>query len=113
MVTLEEDVEAQALRARGWSVSAIARHFGRDRKAIRQYLSGEVVPGRRRSAAADPFEPFVGYRRHRPRPALGADRDGPANDEPRTAIGLLLGVVESPARTGVGPARQGLRPPTR
>ncbi|MGW5649694.1 IS21 family transposase [Saccharopolyspora sp. NPDC003762] len=65
MLTLEEDVEAQALRAQGWSVSAIARHLRRDRKTIRRYLSGEVVPGKRRSAAADPFEPFVGYCRAR------------------------------------------------
>jgi hypothetical protein len=46
MLALEEDVEAQALRAQGWSVSAIARHLGRDRKTIRRYLSGDVVPGK-------------------------------------------------------------------
>ncbi|WP_245822582.1 helix-turn-helix domain-containing protein [Lentzea waywayandensis] len=45
MLSLEEDVEAQALRAQGWSVSAIARHLGRDRKTIRRYLSGQVMPG--------------------------------------------------------------------
>lgn len=45
MRSLEEDVEAQALRAQGWPVSAIARHLGRDRKTIRRYLSGQVVPG--------------------------------------------------------------------
>ncbi|GAA1249842.1 hypothetical protein GCM10009609_11520 [Pseudonocardia aurantiaca] len=60
MLTLEEDVEAQALRAQGWSVSAIARHLGRDRKTIR-YLSGDVVPGKRRPEGPDPFEPFVAY----------------------------------------------------
>ncbi|KFU75785.1 helix-turn-helix domain-containing protein [Amycolatopsis lurida] len=65
MLTLEEDVEAQALRAQGWSVSAIARHLGRDRKTIRRYLAGDVVPGKRRSAGQDPFEPFVGYCRAR------------------------------------------------
>jgi hypothetical protein len=27
MLSLEEDVEAQALRAQGWSISAIARHL--------------------------------------------------------------------------------------
>jgi transposase len=65
MLSLEEDVEAHALRAQGWSVSAIARHLGRDRKTIRRYLAGEVVPGRRRPAAADPFEPFAAYCRAR------------------------------------------------
>ncbi|MEV7099484.1 helix-turn-helix domain-containing protein [Amycolatopsis sp. NPDC051045] len=65
MLTLEEDVEAQALRAQGWSVSAIARHLGRDRKTIRRYLSGEVVPGKRRPAGPDPFEPFIAYCRAR------------------------------------------------
>jgi len=29
MLTQEEDVEVHALRGRGWSVSAIARHTGR------------------------------------------------------------------------------------
>src|SRR5260370_704967 len=40
MLTQGESVEAHALRERGWSVSAIARHLGRDRKTIRAYLSG-------------------------------------------------------------------------
>jgi transposase len=65
MLTLEEDVEAQALRDQGWSISAIARHLGRDRKTIRRYLSGEREPGRRQPAGPDPFEPFVEYCRLR------------------------------------------------
>ncbi|MFD0203767.1 MULTISPECIES: helix-turn-helix domain-containing protein [Saccharothrix] len=65
MLSLEEDVEAQALREQGWSISAIARHLKRDRKTIRRYLAGEVVPGRRRRSTADPFEPFVAYCRAR------------------------------------------------
>jgi hypothetical protein len=32
-------------RAQGWSISAIARHLGRDRKTIRAYLDGERTPG--------------------------------------------------------------------
>ena len=36
MLTQEDDVEISALRARGWSVSAIARHTGRDRKTVRK-----------------------------------------------------------------------------
>ena len=32
MLTREDDIDAHALRRRGWSISAIARHLGRDRK---------------------------------------------------------------------------------
>jgi transposase len=35
MLTWEDDVEVHALRKRGWSISAIARHTGHDRKTIR------------------------------------------------------------------------------
>ena len=45
MLTPEEDVEITALKSRGWSISAIARHVGRDRKTVRAYLSGEREPG--------------------------------------------------------------------
>jgi len=48
MLAREEGVEAHALRAQGWSISAIARHFGRDRKTVRAHLSGERTPGMRR-----------------------------------------------------------------
>jgi transposase len=61
MLTWEEDVEAAALRAQGWSIAAIARHLGRDPKTIRVYLAGERVPGQRRSSAPDVFAPFVDY----------------------------------------------------
>ena len=64
MLSLEEDVEAQALRDQGWTISAIARHLGRDRKTIRGYLSGEREPGSE-PAGPDPFEPFVAYCRTR------------------------------------------------
>jgi transposase len=35
MLTRGEDVEVHALKERGWSISAIARHLGRDRKTVR------------------------------------------------------------------------------
>ena len=41
MLTEEDDVEIHALARRGWSVSAIARHTGRDRKTVAKYLAGE------------------------------------------------------------------------
>ena len=45
MLTEEDDVEIHALACRGWSVSAIARHTGRDRKTVAKYLAGGK-PGR-------------------------------------------------------------------
>ncbi|MGY3847321.1 terminase gpP N-terminus-related DNA-binding protein [Streptomyces hydrogenans] len=45
MLTREEGVDAHALRRQGWTISAIARHLGRDRKTIRAYLNGDHVPG--------------------------------------------------------------------
>ena len=61
MLTQGEDVEVHALTRRGWSVSAIARHLGRDRKTVRAYLTGERQPGRRASARPDPLAPFAAY----------------------------------------------------
>ena len=61
MLTQGEDVEAHALAGRGWTISAIARHLGRDRKTVRAYLAGERQPGVRRRPAPDPIEPFVAY----------------------------------------------------
>jgi transposase len=64
MLTWENDVEVHALRNRGWSISAIARHTGRDRKTVRAYLNGERTPGVR-ARAVDPFAPFGDYVRAR------------------------------------------------
>ena len=61
MLTHGEDVEAHALRSRGWTISAIARHLGRDRKTVRAYINGERVPGVRARSAPDPLEPFKKY----------------------------------------------------
>ena len=61
MLTWEDDVEVHALRKRGWTISAIARHTGRDRKTVRAYLNQQRTPGVRKRAAPDPFEPFVDY----------------------------------------------------
>jgi transposase len=60
MLTQEDDVEIHALKARGWSVSAISRHTGRDRKTIRKYLAGEGA-GQDRRPAASCLEPYRDY----------------------------------------------------
>lgn len=65
MLTQEDDVDAHALRKRGWSISAIARHLGHDRKTIRVYLNGDRTAGVRARAGDDRFDPFVDYCRER------------------------------------------------
>ncbi|HET9061229.1 MAG TPA: hypothetical protein VFN61_15020 [Acidimicrobiales bacterium] len=61
MFSRSDDVEANALSKRGWSISAIARHLDCDRKTVRAYLSGERVAGVRRSSEPDPLAPFLDY----------------------------------------------------
>ncbi len=58
MLTEEDDVEINALAARGWSVSAISRHTGRDRKTVRTYLAAPRVP---RVPAPSCLEPYRAY----------------------------------------------------
>jgi transposase len=65
MLSLEGDVEVHALRERGWSISAIARHLGLDRKTVRAYLNGDRVPGQRARSVPLLIEPFVDYCRIR------------------------------------------------
>ena len=64
MLARDEDVEAQALRTQGWSITAIARHLGHDRKTVRAYLSGERTPGVRRKTRDHPSAPFEPYWRN-------------------------------------------------
>jgi transposase len=61
MLSTGEDVEADALFKRGWKISAIARHLGRDRGTIANYLAGRSRPGVRRSTAPDLLAPFAEY----------------------------------------------------
>lgn len=66
MLTREDDVDAHALRRQGWTISAIARHLGHDRKTIRAYLNGERTAGERKQPTGpDPFDRFVDYVRAR------------------------------------------------
>jgi transposase len=60
-MTPEEDVGAHALRKQGWTISAIARHLGGDRKSVRAYLNGERQPGVRRRGEDDPFDVVADY----------------------------------------------------
>jgi transposase len=65
MLTQGEDVEAHALKERGWSISAIARHLERDRKTVRSYLNGDRQPGVRATVVDDPLAAFEVYLRAR------------------------------------------------
>jgi transposase len=65
MLAQEEDVEIQALKKQGWSVSEIARHVGRDRKTVRAYLAGDRQPGVRVAVEPDLFDRFEPYVRQR------------------------------------------------
>ena len=65
MLVQEECVEVHALKRRGWSISAIARHLGRDRKTVRAYLLGERIPGERARIGSDLFDGFDAYVRQR------------------------------------------------
>ncbi|MGH3524862.1 MAG: Mu transposase domain-containing protein, partial [Mycobacterium sp.] len=65
MLTWENCVEAQALRIKGWSITAIAAHLGHDRKTIRAYLNGEREPGERSPARPEAMAEFLDYCRQR------------------------------------------------
>lgn len=65
MFTGNEDMEATALRERGWSISAIARHLGRNRETIRNHLNGTRIAGERRCSEPNPFEEYIPYLRAR------------------------------------------------
>jgi len=58
MLTEEDDVEINALWAQGWSVSAISRHTGRDRKTVSKYVAG---PRPVRAPAPSCLEPYRRY----------------------------------------------------
>ena len=73
MIPQHAAAQAITLSKQGWTVSAIARHFGHDRKTIRIYLNGRRQPGQPRQQA-DSFAPFAAYaaRRVRDDPHLRA-----------------------------------------
>jgi len=61
MLTQEENVEIHALRKRGWSYSAIARHAGLSRNTVKAYLREGRRPGERRRTVEDRFERYQAY----------------------------------------------------
>jgi len=59
MLTEEDDVEIHALARRGWSVWAIARHTGRDRKTIAKYVAGKASSREPAPSCLEPFRPYL------------------------------------------------------
>ena len=59
MLTREDDIDVHASRRQGWTITAIARHLGRDRKTIRTYLAGDRQAGIRARTTDGPFEVFA------------------------------------------------------
>ena len=60
MLTREDGIEVHALAKRGRTISAIARHRGRDRKTIR--LSERPGAGVRKNTSTHPFEAYCAQR---------------------------------------------------
>jgi SulP family sulfate permease len=92
MLAREEDVEAQGLRVQGWSVSAIARHLGRDPRTIKGYLALALCK--------NPPQPSLGgFMGTSPpsnpgRPGESpADRKGPGRFMAAARSGVVIGVV--------------------
>ena len=59
MLTWEDDLEVHALRKRGWTISAIARHTGFDRKTVRKYLAGDGQANHHAAARTIPTSRFI------------------------------------------------------
>ena len=62
MLTEEDDVEIYALAARGWSVSAISRHTGRDRKTVSKYLAAARAPRVLAPSCLEPYRAYIAAR---------------------------------------------------
>lgn len=64
MLSRDELEQARAMHAKGWKISVIARHLGRDRRTVREHLTGAREPGVR-ARGPEPLEPFLDYCRAR------------------------------------------------
>ena len=61
MIPAQAAAQARQLHADGWTLSAIARYLGHDRKTVRLYLTGRRDPGQPRVGTRDSFAPFAAY----------------------------------------------------
>jgi transposase len=100
MFTREEDVEVHALRARGWTIAAIARHTGRDPKTVRACLARSSAVDRERAPSVlEPYREYLEARfvddphvlasvLYRELAELGFDRTYPTLTRELRALGL-------------------------
>src|SRR3954452_15500982 len=95
MLTREDDVDAHALHRRGWTISAIARHLGHDRKTIRAYLNGERVETQTQHAGR--VRPVRGLLPRAPRRGPAPVGDHPVRRAPRAGLRPLVPDVPPPA----------------
>ena len=66
MITGVDALIAHQLKEKGWTISAIARHLGHDRKTVRDYLNGKRAPGVRcKPEVHDEVARFVPFLRSR------------------------------------------------
>lgn len=60
---MEDFFMIRELKQKGWTISAIARETGFDRKTIRKYLAAETVPQStkriKKGSILDPYKPYV------------------------------------------------------
>lgn len=60
---LEDFLMIRELKQKGWTISAIAKETGFDRKTIRKYLEAETVPTsgkkRQKGSILDPYKPYL------------------------------------------------------
>ncbi|MDH6107805.1 hypothetical protein P3T36_006417 [Kitasatospora sp. MAP12-15] len=87
MLSTEEYEEACDLRRQGWSVSAIGRRLGRDRKTVRSYLTGQRIAGTRASGDNE-FLRYAAYCQQR------------LNDDPHLQATVLQAEVAALGYTG-------------
>lgn len=104
MMTWGEDVEIHALRQQRWSISAIARHVGRDRKTVRANLGGEREVGVRASAGGDPSTPsdeVLAWIEARLTPHQGesSSRGGPHLPPTNAALQWATGITTAALKT--------------
>ena len=123
MLTREDDVDVHALHRQGWTISAIARHLGRDRKTVRAYLNGTGRPGvrARRGRTRSSRSPDYCRARLVEDPHLWATTlfdevvelgfDRVVSDVDPAAAGRGLRPACEPCRPGEGPAGRGDRAP--
>ena len=62
MLTEEDEVDITAMFKAGWTISAISRHTGRDRKTVRRVVAGHKVGQRRQPSALEPYRAYIAAR---------------------------------------------------